>query len=145
MTTTELNGYIILDKYIDEQTKKDIDDLLDIAKPPEEFCYEADIKYMYYKEGRLVGIIAYNIALVGQRETPVFIHVILHPDFQRTKEAYKFLFDNFRNIKQKYNLIIAHIPNDREQMINFALKVGFVMYNEEENSKFYYLDLEKIR
>jgi len=113
--------------------------------PPEDFNFDADIKYLYYEEDVLLGLIAYNLGKIGQEETPLFIHVILAPEFRRTKKAYKFLYYTFRDIKLKYKIIVAHIPNDREQMIQFALKVGFVMYSEAKDSKYYYLDLEKIK
>jgi hypothetical protein len=123
----------------------DIIDLLLIANPPEEFNYDADIKYLYYKKAKLVGIIAYNLGRIAHEETPLFIHVIGHPDFTHTRKAYNFLYDTFRDIKQKYKIIVAHIPNDRQYMINFALKVGFVEYSQVKDSKYYYMDLGKIK
>lgn len=136
---------IKLGREINNEVKWDIVSLLLVANPPEEFNYKADVKYLYYKEKKLLGIIAYNLGRIAQEETPLFIHVILAPELRRTKIAYKFLYDTFRDMKLKYKIIVAHIPNDREYMVRFALKVGFVMYSEAKDSKYYYLDLEKIR
>ena len=137
--------YIVCPKYINEQIRFDIFCLLQISKPPEEFNYEADIKYLYYKENKLVGIIAYNIGNSDGQKIPVFIHVIGHPDFSHTREGYNFLYDTFRDLKKSYNIVVTHIPDDRTRMIRFALKAGFKEYSREEGSKYYYLDLEKIK
>jgi len=139
------NGYVVLEKYIGQKTRKDIFDLLCIAKPPEEFNYEADIKYLYYKQDNLVGIIAYDLSESDGNKVPLFIHVIGHPDFTHTRQGYNFLFDTFRDLKRNYNIIVAHTPNDRVGIIRLMLKVGFVMYSEAKDSKYYYLDLGKIK
>jgi hypothetical protein len=117
-----------------------------VANPPEEFNYKADVKYLYYEGNKLLGIIAYNLGRIAREETPLFIHIILAPELRRSKRAYKFLYDTFRDMKAKYKIIVAHIPNEgREYMVGLALKVGFVMYSESKDSKYYYLDLEKIK
>ena len=146
MIDTIKNGMIVYPKYIDNEIKFDILDLLVIAPPPEDFNYEADIKYLYYKDNKLVGIIAYNLGEMNGNVAPLFIHVIGHPDFTHTKTGYKFLYDTFRDLKKTYPIIIAHIPNERENMIRLALRAGFVEYATKEiGSKYYWLDLRKIK
>ena len=138
------NGLIKFGKVINNEIKLDIIELLLVTNPPEEFDYKADIKYLYYKEGKVLGIMAYNLVPMEKVPTPLCVHIIGEPAFSRTKEGYEFLLDTFRDLKKEHKVICTHIPDDRQYIIKPMLRFGFVEYSKDEYGKFYYLDLSKI-
>jgi len=83
-------------------------------------------------------------AKVGHETLPMFIHVILDESIKRTKEAYGFLMFQFNDMKISHTIIVAHVPDEKDEMIRFAMKMGFEPYSETNDSTYLYLDLEKI-
>ena len=139
------NGVVKLGREISNSVKLDILDLLLIATPPEEFSYDAGIKYLYYRDGKVLGLLAYNLVPMARIPTPLLIHIIGEHAFRKTREGYNFMLSTFLDLKKDHKVICTHIPNDRMYIIKPMLKFGFVEYSEDKYGKFYYLDLEKIQ
>jgi hypothetical protein len=112
---------------------------------PDEFDWKADLKYLYYKEGKILGMMIYKIIPMLGKPTPLVVHIVGTEGFKKTRAGYEFMMDTFRDLKKTYNIICAHIPNERTYIINPMLKFGFASYSEDSYGKYYYLYLDKLR
>lgn len=112
----------------------------------EKFNYEAEFMYPWYKEAKLVGLVAYMLQADQQgNKYPRFIHVILDKSIRRTKEAYQFVLDSFRDIRSRgYDKVIAVIPHWKKYMIVFAMKFKFKLYSSDKDYGYWILDINDL-
>jgi hypothetical protein len=135
---------IKLGKTLDAHTKDDITEFAFDLEIPDKFEYDADIKYLCYKGNILVGMMVYNIVLMNSEPTPLCVHIIGEKAFRKTRAAFEFMLDTFRDLKKDYKVLCTHIPNDRKYIINPMIKFGFNEYAQDDYGKYYYIELERI-
>ena len=112
----------------------------------EDFNYEAEFIYPWYKEDKLIGIIAYMLQQDQQgNKYPRFIHIILDKSVRRSKEAYKFVLDSFKDIKsQGYDKVVAVMPKWKRYMIVLAIKLKFKQYSSDDKFGYWLLDINDL-
>lgn len=112
----------------------------------EDFNYDAEYMYRYVKDGKLVGVVVYMLQDdVSGNKYPRIIHVILDTSIRRRKEAYKFIINTFRDLKEKgYKVVIAIVPRWKMFMIALAEKLTFKMFAEDENNYYYFMNINDL-
>ena len=113
------------------------------TKIPDEFEWKAALKYLYYKNGRVVGMMIYNLVPMVGKLTPLCVHIVGEEKFKKTPTAYKFMIATFKDLAKDYKTLVTHIPNDRTYIINEMVRFGFKEYSEDSYGRYYFLDLEK--
>lgn len=124
-----------------QSQREDIDRFINAVGIPDPFEYDCSYKYLYYKQGKLVGIMAYNLVPMVDRLIPLCVHIIGEKTFRHTVTAYKFMLDTFKDLKKSYNIVVVHIPNDRDYIIKGMVRFGFTEYSEDAYGKYYYMYL----
>jgi len=124
---------------------KEILELISTSDIKEPFNSSAEYKFVAKYKDRLVGIISYMITELSDGITriyPRFIHVILHPEFKRSKVAYAFLKETEKILlRDGHNQVMAYIKPEKAFMIELAEKFGYKQYAEDDEGKFLYKDL----
>lgn len=139
MTTTTHNLVIENSKYLE----RDVLDLIDNSNIGEPFQYDDKYRFVARQDGKLVGIIAYDLVSMGGKEYPKIEHIIFHPDFQRKRTSLKFLKETEKLLRlEGYTQFIAFINNNKELMIRLAMKFGYAPYHELDDGKYYYKNME---
>lgn len=129
-----------------ELSREDITRLVEENDIGENFNYEAEFIYPWYKEAKLVGLVAYMLQKdQAGNKLPRFIHVILDKEVRRSKEAYTFVMDSFRDLKYKgYDRVVAVIPHWKKFMIVLAYKFKFKQYASDEQYGYWLLDIDDL-
>jgi hypothetical protein len=117
---------------------------IDIAKKINRLVYDSDIKEYFdygdllftgWNKEKLVAIEVFRMEEFEGKIIPRFIHLVLHPDIKKSKEAVKFLLEVERRILSKgYNKIWAYILNKKFHMAILAIKFGFKKREEDTES-----------
>jgi hypothetical protein len=127
--------------------KKELDDFITRNEIGEEFNYNAEFQYYHYdKDGKIDGLVAYMKEKDATGiELPRFIHVILDKPIRRSKEAYTFVLDSFKDLKDKgYNNVIAIIPNWKQFMKIFAMRFKFKQVHHDDNYGYWCANLDEV-
>ena len=123
--------------------KTELEEFVDRNEIGEDFGYDAEFIYPLYKDNKLVAVVAYMLEKDKLGNSyPRFIHVIFDKSIRKTKEAVRFVFDTFEDIKSKgYNFIVAVIPNWKKYMQIYATKVMFKRIHSDENYGYWVLNI----
>jgi hypothetical protein len=127
---------------IEPSVKSDIEIFVKNVGIPEEFDYQADLKYIYYRDDRILGIMAYNLVPMKDELVPLAIHIIGDYAFRKTSKAFRFMLSTFNDLKIKYPMICAHVPHDWYYITIPMQKFGFISYASDSYGKYYYLELK---
>ena len=130
----QFNGYTDL---IDLSTVREINNLVSSSNIGERFDF-GDFLYTVYNS-KMLGINVYKLEKFDDGEViPRFIHIILHPEIRRNREAVVFLLKAEKDlINRGYKRTWAYILKDRLDMLLLARKFGFK--DTEYNGKGYTL------
>lgn len=120
---------------------------LNVARAVNNLALDSDIKekfdfgdflYVAIKDNKVIGINTYRLEEYNGEINPRFIHIILHPDFKRSKEAVMLLMKAENDlIKRGYKKTWAYILPIRLDMIILARKFNFK--DDRFDGKGYYL------
>ena len=112
----------------------------------EDFHYGARYKYIGTQDDEIKIAIVYMVVHdVTGMIYPRFIHVLIHPDFRRSKDAYAFLMETIRDLKKKhFYAIVANIPESRRHMMVLAKKLKFKEYGSNDYGKLFFADIDEI-
>ena len=94
---------------------------------------------------KLVGLVVYGEIWYKDIKYPRFLHIIISPEFRRTKTAYKMLCKSeeyFKNLG--FRQIICYIDNKLKNRImkrKYALKFGYEKYTENTEGEFFYKNI----
>ena len=131
---------------MDTINRQELEQFVELCDIKENFNYDAEFMYNYVKDGKLVGVVAYMLQKdLGGNEYPRFIHVLIHPSIRKTKEAYKFVMNTFKDIKSKgYEVVVAVIPNWKQYMITLAEGFKFKEYHHDDEYKYYSMNIDDL-
>lgn len=113
----------------------------------EPFNYDAEFPYYHYdKNGALTGIVVYcKDKDISGREYPRFIHIILDESIRRSKEAYSFVLDTFKDLRSKgWETVVAVIPHWKKYMILLAMKLRFTKYAEDKEYGYWFVRIDDV-
>jgi len=112
----------------------------------EDFNYAARYKYIGTQDEEIKIVVVYMIVhdVTGMIH-PRFIHILIHPDFRRSKNAYKFVLETIKDLKKKhFYAIVANIPESHRHMMVLAKKLNFKEYGSNDYGKLFFADIDEI-
>lgn len=136
----------LYDKVLPVEEISELRDLIQNSGMKEPFDW-ARSKYFFIgkDKNKLVGTIVYGEIKAGDKIYPRFLHVVLSPEYKRTRKALKLFLDSEKKLKEMGNRqIIAFIRNDLENAEfkrKFAVKGGYTKYETSDIGETYYKNL----
>ena len=103
-----------------------------ICKISEDYDLACDLVYIWVKDGKIVGVIAYKREYFDDgRVIPRIEHIFGTIEVRKTISGVKFLrYTEKALMARGFNQITAYITN-KEYMREYALKDGYVEYSEK--------------
>ena len=122
-------------------------DLIRKSDLDEPFDWVSSKHFMVGKDkDKIVGLVVYGNIKQGDRVVPRFLHIIISPEYKRTKIAYKMLKDSEKVfLNRGHDQIIAYMENElpnKEMKKTYAEKFGYKQYAKTDNGEFFYKPLK---
>jgi len=127
---------------IDLVKKENVSEILKLAlisEIDEQVDTDCDFICAYDRDIGLVGVVGINLK---KEHYPQFEHIIIHPRRQRTRLSVMLMNKMEEYLKDKgYREFVSFIRSDRKVMVDYALRWGMRIYNENERGKWLYKSL----